>query len=601
MSADNNSNEMRWNLDSIFSGGSESKEFKSYRERLKDRIAKTLKDFDNLPDQVRADNREQFKNVILDFQHIVDDLELVFAFAECLTAQDVEDTAALGAMQEIDVMQSQVKNLLTKLESMARGCKDEEWSALLADDQMKEIAFALNEIRKHAKMKMSEQLESFANDLAVNGFHAWNRLYDKMAGDLRVEFEENGEMKTLSMGQLASKFDSPNRDIRRSAFEKLEGAWETRAEYASMILNSIAGFRLTVYKHRNWESPLFEPTEMNRLQQKTLDAMWNAVRDGVPKLVPYVTAKKKMLGIDRFMWYDQTAPVGKSEAKITFPEAKEFIIRNIKPFSGEMADFTKMALDSRWVEAEDRPGKAAGGFCTGFGPKKESRIFMTYLDTYGDMMTLAHELGHAWHQHVLKDEPPLASEYPMNLAETASIFNELLVTDAAFEAADDEDEKLMLLDQKLSRTHVLFSNIFARYLFDTKFYTARKNGVVPRKKLDDLMEQAQTEAYGDTLDQSGKHRLFWASKLHFFLTGIPFYNFPYTFGFLFAGGVYDRAKKEGADFFPKYKALLKDTGSMTTEDLAKKHLDVDLTKEDFWHDAVARMIADVDPFVEIAG
>jgi len=596
-----NNNEMRWDLESIFPGGSGSPEYKSYRENLKTKISGTSKEFENLPEKLSADNRSEFVNAILNFQDIIDGLELVYSFASCLISQDVEDTDALGAMQEFDVMHSQFGNLQTKLEAIARACPDDQWSALLADGKLKSITFGLDEIRKQARQKMSKELESFANDLAVDGFHAWNRLYDKMAGDLRVDFEEDGETKTLSLGQLASKFDSPNRAIRKSAFEKLESAWETRAEYAAMILNALAGFRLTMYKNRNWESPLFEPTEMNRLQQKTLDAMWSAVRDGVPKLVPYVKAKKKMLGLDKFMWYDQTAPVGKSEAKISYSEAREFIIKNIQPFSQEMADFTKMALENRWVEAEDRPGKAAGGFCTGFGPKKESRIFMTFLDTYGDMMTLAHELGHAWHQEVLKDEPALASDYPMNLAETASIFNELLVTDAAFEAADNEDEKLMLLDQKLSRTHVLFSNIFARYLFDTKFYTARKNGVVSRKKLDELMSEAQVEAFGDTLDPSGRHPLFWASKLHFYLTGIPFYNFPYTFGFLFAGGVYDRAKKEGSGFFPKYKALLKDTGSMTTEDLAKKHLDVDLTKDDFWHDAVARMTADVDPFVKIAG
>jgi pepF/M3 family oligoendopeptidase len=448
---------------------------------------------------------------------------------------------------------------------------------------------------------MPEEFESFAIDLAVSGYHAWNRLYDKMAGDLKVDFEEGGKASRISLGQLASKLDSPDRSIRKQAFEKLEAAWETRADYASMILNSIGGFRLTLYRHRKWDSALYEPLVKGRLKRETLDAMWRAVSEGVSGLVPYLRAKAKHLGIERFMWYDQTAPAGRSDRTVSFADAREFIVKNLGGFSEEMAEFSDRVFEERWIEAENRAGKAAGGFCTGFGHIKQSRIFMTYLDTYGDLMTLAHELGHAYHQHVLGDDPYFAREYPMNLAETASIFNELLVTDAALKGAEDEDERLMLLDQKLQRAHVMFCNLRARFIFDRNFYAERKNGVVPRERLDDLMVQAQREAFGETLDSGGYHPLFWASKLHFYLTDTPFYNFPYTFGFLFAGGVYDLANREGSAFAPKYRNLLRDTGSMTTEELAKKHLAVDLTKDDFWEMSVSRVLEDVDSFVRLAG
>ena len=592
---------MRWDLESIFPGGSASAEYKSFRDKLKTDLETAGKTFDSLPKELNGSTREDYRKFILEFQRLASHLELAYSFADCLTSQNVKDSVALQIFQEIDVLVSEGNNLQTKLEAFARRQSDEEWQSLLEDKELAQIKFFLNELRENAKNKMAEEFESFANELAVNGYHAWNRLYDKIAGDLQVDFKENGKTSRISLGQLSGKLDSPDRSIRRQAFEKLEAAWETRAEYAAMALNSQAGFRLSLYKHRNWESPLYEPLLMGRLKQETVEAMWSAVAGGVPPLMPYIEGKKKLIGIDRFKWYDQTAPIGGSDLSVTFDQAKSFIVKHLAGFSDEMAEFTKMALSKRWVEAENRSGKAGGGFCTGLGPVKESRIFMTYLDTYGDLMTLAHELGHAYHQYVLRDVPQFAAQYPMNLAETASIFNELLVTDAAFSQAEDTDEKLMLLDQKLQRTHIMFCNIQARYLFDCKFYDERKKGVVPRTRLDEIMVAVQKKAYGDTLAPDGYHPLFWASKLHFFLTSVPFYNFPYTFGFLFAGGVYDRAKKEGKAFAPKYRDLLHDTGGMMTEDLAKKHLGVDLTKDDFWKAAVNRMLEDVEPFVKLAG
>jgi oligoendopeptidase F len=266
-----------------------------------------------------------------------------------------------------------------------------------------------------------------------------------------------------------------------------------------------------------------------------------------------------------------------------------------------MGDFTRMALGKRWVEAENRPGKRGGAWCSRVPVRREGRIFMTFSGTYDSMSTLAHEFGHAYHGFVLKDEPNFAQRYPMTLAETASIFNELRVTDAALASTLDEGEKLALIDQKLQAALAFFCNIRARFLFDTWFYTERKNGMVEMERLCDLMRKAQMEAFFGCLDpQNGLHPLFWASKLHFFVTEVPFYNFPYTFGFLFARGVYARAQSEGAAFATKYRALLADSGRMSTEDVAHKHLGVDLTKPEFWTEAVRSALADVEEFERLS-
>ena len=291
---------------------------------------------------------------------------------------------------------------------------------------------------------------------------------------------------------------------------------------------------------------------------------------------------------------------GSAERLFSFDEAGDFVVDNLKDFSSDLSNFSRMTLDKRWIEAEDRPGKRGGGYCTGMGPRRQSRIFMTYAGTYENLLTLAHEIGHAYHSWVLNNKPVFAQIYPMNLAETASIFTETYVTNAALNQATDKDEKLMLLDQKLQGAYVLFCNVYSRYLFDSAFYAERAKGIVGNERLNELMIESQKRAFGNLLDESGYHPLFWASKLHFFITDAPFYNFPYTFGFLFATGVYQLAKKEGKGFAAKYSALLSDTGSMTAEQVAKKHLGADLTKENFWQEAVDNALADVGTFVKLA-
>jgi len=601
MSEQKTTNAPTWDLETIFPGGSKSKEFEELRKKIAEDLEKAEKSLEGLPKNLDGDGGEKWAAWILAMQGIYERIHLSAAFSECLVCQDVTDSKA----QKIDVENSEYYSkwgmLWTSLESFSKERSDEEWERLISRDDIKAISFSLNETRDQARMKMSEELEKLALELGVNGYHAWNKLYDKMAGDYKVEIEDKGEKKSISLGQNAARMSNSNREIRRDAFIKMEEAWGNMANLASMTLDFQAGFRLSIYKNRKWDSPLFESLLNARMKQETLDSMWSAIVKGRDRLKDYIEAKKKLLGIDRFCWYDQTAPLGKSEKKIPYDEAADFIVRHLSGFSKEMGDFSRTAIDKKWIEAEDRGGKAAGGWCTRIPIRKESRIFMTYTDTFNDLSTLAHELGHAYHGFVLKDEPPFAQSYPMTLAETASIFNELRVIDAAFETSDDDDEKLMLVDQQLQNVFIYYCNIYTRYLFDRKFYEERKSGMLGKERLSEIMLDAQKEAFFGILDErEGYHPLFWASKLHFFLTGQPFYNYPYTFGYLFASGVYDRAIKEGPAFAKDYRALLADTGNMTTEEVAQKHLGVDLTKEDFWADAVKRSLMDVDKFVNLA-
>lgn len=593
-------NKLTWDLDSIFPGGSDSTEFGEFKQSLATDIEEAQKAIANLPRDLNKNSMIDWIDYFLWIQDLSERLDHASGFVSCLTAQDVNDDKASLFEQELAGLYGTWEVIMTGIEAFAAGADDDWWTKLVTHEKLIDVRFFWDEQRSNARLKMDPQLEKLGVELSVDGYHAWDRIYTKMAGDLKAEFVEDGKTKSLSMGQLSNKFSSPDRAVRQQAFTSMEQSWARVDSLAAMMLNSQAGFRLSLYKGRNWDSPLFEPLLNGRLQKETIAAMWKAVERGGKKMSAYIDAKKNLLGIDSFKWFDQTAPVGEVTKSYTYDEAAQFVVKHLSSFSQDLGSFAEMAINNRWIEAEDRSGKAAGGFCTGVDLKKQSRIFMTFSGNFDEMMTLAHELGHAYHSWVLRDQDYFARYYPMNLAETASTFNELLVTDAALESCQDDKEKLVLLDQKIQQGFIMFCNIRARFLFDSCFYDERKNGPVPKKRLNEMMVTAQKTAFGDILADDGYHPLFWASKLHFFYTRAPFYNFPYTFGFLFAGGIYDQAKKEGPAFAESYKALLSDTGSMTTEEVAQKHLGLDLTTNVFWDAAVDRVLKDIDPFIELA-
>ncbi len=590
----------KWDLDSIFRGGSKSEDFRKHREDVKVGLKEASGLIESLPESIDKGSLDAWVDMILKLQSLLEDIDLIRSFAGALASQNVEDSAADGINVEGHVLTSEWEKLRTQLEALSLMQSDEQWKMLLKDSRLDGIQFYLDELRVIARSKMPVELESLALELSVNGYHAWNQIYDKMAGGLAVDFEQHGKIEKISLGQLATKMSDPNRQIRKQAFEKMTEAWKTKTDLAAMMLNALGGFRLTLYDRRKWESPVKEALIMSRAEEKTLDTMWKVIARETKRLQPYIDAKKKLLGIDKYAWYDEFAPCGTVNKMYDFAEAGEFIRKHIGSLSPDMADFCKMALEKRWVEAEDRPGKRGGAYCMGTGKFRQPRVFMTYAGSYENLLTLAHELGHAYHGWVLKDKPYFSTIYPMNLAETASIFAETLVNDAALAQATDPQEKLMLVEQKLQSAYGMFTDLHCRYLFDRSFYAERKKGAVGPDRLSELMIQAQKKAFGSLLDESGLHPLFWCSKLHFYISDQPFYNFPYTFGYLFAGGVYDKAKKEGPAFAKQYKALLAETGSMTTEQVAQKYLGVDLTKEDFWVDAINRSLADVDEFVKLA-
>ncbi|WP_053374425.1 M3 family oligoendopeptidase [Paenibacillus sp. FJAT-27812] len=583
-----------WDLDVFYEGGSSSpaflQELKGMDEDISKLDAALAKEADTAASDI-ASMTELLQSVLIRLRQSE-------SFVSCLLAQNIRDSAASARNDNVKTLSAKFLGVLTRFDNRLRGFDDNEWSALLENEKLAEVAFNLNERRELAKKKMAPELEALAEDLAVDGYHGWGDYYNVIVSRAKfTDIGKDGEKHILSAGQMQNRLSDGDREVRQTAFAEWEREWSEQADLCAETLNRISGFRLKLYEKRGWESVLQDPLQINRMSEATLQAMWAAIQEGKQVLVAYLERKAKLLGLEKLDWHDVEAPIGSATKTIPYDEAAAFIVEQFRTFSPDLADFSELAFREGWIEAEDRPGKRPGGFCTSFPKSGQTRIFMTFSGTASNISTLAHELGHAYHQHVMNDLPALSQEYAMNVAETASTFAELIVSDRAFNAAVEPEEKLGLLEDKIQRSVAFFMNIHARFLFETRFYARRKEGLVSVEELNTLMEEAQREAYCDLLGEVHPH--FWASKMHFYFTDVPFYNFPYTFGYLFSAGIYAKALKEGPEFKDQYVALLRDTGRMGVEQLAKEHLGVNVEEIDFWRDAVALTAIDVGQFIEM--
>lgn len=584
---------LTWDLDIFFKGGSSSKEFLIFLDEINDEV----KELDRLVSNINpAGNDESSLIKAFDlFKNTNMKSTQARAFIGCLEAQNAQDKkAGQLRIKQMKIVAS-LKMVLSKLDEKLIQLDDAFFKKILEKEPLNELKFVLNERREKAKEKLSVKEESLITQLAMDGFEGWSQMYDTIVGSMTIPYK--GEK--LSVGQAANKFSDPDERNRKELFTAWEQAWEEKSDLFARTLNHLAGFRLSVNEKRGWDDILKEPLEIGRMKKETLESMWNVIADHKEPLVRFLERKAELLELDKLSWADLDAPLAvTAESKVMdYQEGADFIIQQFSKFGSQLANFTQKAFEDSWIEAEDRPGKRPGGFCTGFPLNKQSRIFMTYSGTPSNVSTLAHELGHAFHSYAMRDIHPLNRSYAMNVAETASTFAEMVVADAAVKEAASEEEKLVLLEDKIQRSVALLMNIHARYLFETRFYDERKQGYVSAERLNELMVDAQKETYGDAL--SDYNPTFWASKLHFYITGVPFYNFPYTFGYLFSLGIYANALKEPAGFEEKYIALLKDTGSMKVEDLAEKHLGVDLKTRDFWEEAVNACMEDVEEFLRL--
>lgn len=585
---------INWDLESIFAGGSSSE---SLQQELQ-QISTKMKEFHQLVDDFTP-NAENQVEALTEILAVHEEIQKSFtecgSFIEALNSANIHDQQAKLLTGQLYSNLPAFQLATTILNKKFASYSEEDWQNLMT--HFSQIAFRLSEMRRDGQELLDEQSENIINTLALDGQSAWSQHYDTIVASIQIPF--NGEM--LSAGQaFNTMMSSQDKAVRQELFEKWEKAWSEKADIFADTLNHLDGFRLNNYKLHGVDDFLKQPLEYNRLDKETLDMMWGTIQKNKQPIIDFLTRKAQLFGKDKMDWQDQDAPIvlgDFEERRYTFDQAADFIVENFKKFSPKMSEFAQMAFNKAWIEAEDRPGKRPGGYCTSLPKSQESRIFMTYGESVNEVSTLAHELGHAFHSHVMWDLPTLNQDYAMNVAETASTFAELIVADATLKEAKTDEEKINLLDVKLQNAIAMFMNIHARFIFESNFYAARQKGLVATDEITRLMVEAQKEAYINGLGSYHPH--FWAAKLHFFIDEVPFYNFPYTFGYLFSLGIYAKASQHADGFENQYIALLRDTASMTTEELAKKHLDTDLHQATFWQAGIDMVLKDIATFMDL--
>jgi pepF/M3 family oligoendopeptidase len=527
------------------------------------------------------------------------------AFIGCHAAADAANKLFRQFEAKLSALDPLRERIMTNLEFALRDAGDADFQALIAaEPTLAQNGFFLAQRRKNARLRLPRGEELLAADLAVDGLHAWGRLYDRLSGELRIRVMEQGEIVEKSAGQI--RFDSPERSVRQNNFYAADKAWKTVADNCADALNHIAGTRLTQYRRLGLRDHLDMPLHRNRMQRATLDAMWSTISQRKGMLLKYLSAKARLLGQKRLAWYDTQAPLpGTDEPgqspEISYDAGAELVVRTFSAFSPDLGDFAKMALSSGWVEAENRSGKRQGAFCTGFATKKQSRVFMTFTNTHDNVSTLAHELGHAYHSWVLRNEPYFLQDYPMNLAETASTFAEAVLAEQRLAESRSRGEKLSILDHMLADAVAYLMNIHARFLFENRFHEERGAGELPASRLSELMLAAQKEAYLDALADEGWYPDFWVSKLHFYISGLPFYNFPYTFGYLLSTGLLALSQSAGPKFPEQYRRLLVATGCQETEAAVQSTTGYDLTGGTFWEKSLDVVERRVEQFLDLTG
>ncbi|TDI88538.1 MAG: M3 family oligoendopeptidase [Candidatus Dadabacteria bacterium] len=587
MSQNNSKSKMNWDLTSYFPefNGPEMKKFK---KELKEDIESIRNEASSLS-SLDTNNQEQWEKIFLEYEDLTMRYSHLRSYIECLASADSLNEEHLREEAEMSVLGAEFSKLSSVLLNAVKDTPNEVFDLFTTRDALKDASYYLNRVREESQKRMDPENEILAADLGVDGLDAWGRLYDTVSSKLEFDMEyPEGKKVRLPISQRRSLMEKPDRRTRKAAFEGGNEAWKSIEDVTASALNSIAGTRLTLNRHRGIDHFLDVALFQASISKKTLDAMLEAIYSEIEVPKEILRLKAKTMNREKIAWYDLGAPMDlEFQKKLTWEEAKRLVKNSFSASYPELGTFVQSVFEKNWIDWEPREGKRPGGFCTGSLLTKESRIFMTYNETIGDVLTLAHEAGHAFHSYVMREIRPYSHFYPMTLAESASTFGEMILTEGILEDPSiSEAEKTLMLDTEINHGAIYLMDIPVRFEFEKAFYEERQKGEVSVSRLKELMSETQRRIFGDILEDGGEDPYFWASKLHFYITGVTFYNFPYTFGYLLSRGLFAMFKKEGAHFLPKYEEFLRLTGSDTAENVAKRSIGHDLESPEFWVESI---------------
>lgn len=564
---------------------------------FKDDLARLPKEIDAFTAAIAAPAEDEVKKLVSlvhqeeALSNLFERLSLMIELTLSVDANNKAANAAMAPLMRAVMGSSLASNAFSRyLASL------ENLDAIIdADDELKARAFALREAAEDAKHQLPEALEKPVLKMQLSGGEAFSQLRDKLDATLLVDYDG----KQIPLSAVRALAYDGDADTRRRAYEAELASYKKIELPMSFCLNNLKAEGETMAALKGYKGVLDMALAHSRMDEKTLEAMWTAIREALPELREYFKAKGRLLGHENGLpFYDLFAPVGQSTRTYTVEEARALLLDLFGKFCPEMGEMMRTAFDEGWIDMYPREGKSGGAFCSGYYAKNISRVMTNFAGSASDVSTLAHELGHAFNNRMLHHKPIMMTETPMPLAETASTFNETLLISQLLKTATPEEE-LTLLDSCLTEQTQTMVDIYSRFLFEQKVVAAQADHALDVDELKETMLWAQEQSYGDGLDPEYRHPYMWACKSHYYSTGVHFYNFPYAFGGLFARGLYARYEKEGEAFVPVYCDLLSRFGSDTIANVTAS-VGIDVTTPDFWREAVESVLVQVRRFVKLA-
>lgn len=580
-----------WSLDILYKGF----EDKKYREDMEE-LVKLTKDIATFSETLKNKSEEEvslIKAVEYMEQYQVLGNRLGF-FIMLKQSVNTTDSQAVNEMNAIEKLFSETSKPMAVINKMIAGIDHLE-QYMEKHTKLKAYQFMLENLKLEAKHLLSDDVEEVIAKLNISAGSAWSSMHSFLTSTLEVEYRED----VITLPQVRNLAHSEDPAVRKDAYEAELKAYEKIKDAVSYALNNIKTQVNTICGLRGYDSPLAMTLNQSKMKKETLDAMLQAIREYLPVFHKYLKHKAKLLGHQNGLpWYDLFAPMGESNTKFTVEDARAYLVKHFRGFADDLADMVEEAFDEEWIDFYPRKGKVGGAFCENMPFVKQSRILSNFTGSLSDVITLAHELGHAYHGFHIQEHLPLNTDYSMPVAETASTFNEALIMEAAIKETSGK-EKMALIESQLQDVTQIMCDIYSRFLFESEVFEKCKNGFLFADELKEIMQKVQRTAYGDGLDQSLLHPFMWVLKGHYYSENLSFYNFPYAFGGLFARGLYEKYKIEGEEFVPKYRALLNATTVMTVEDAAKE-AEIDLEDPQFWRTSLHTIEELVEEFIRIS-
>ena len=594
----------RWDLSNVYPS-LESKEFKAAVEDYKKQVATLEKFYKNKLSKANA--RTNAKDLAPLVGKAIDQINkiqtlstTIYYYIYSFVSTDSRNKVAMKTISEFEQASLPMRQLMTQFTAWLGKLAPKLDHVIKNNKTAAAHAFMLKEAAEQSKYLMGETEEALAAELSLSGGRAFEKLQGVVTSQLSVDFELDGKTQKLPIPALINLRSHPDEATRKRAYEAENQAWETVKETLAASLNGVKGETNTLYKKRGRKDALHSAIDAARIDRKTLNAMLESMKDSFPMFRKYFRSKAKKLGKEKLAWWDVFAPMGKTDKVYSFEEARGFILENFEKFSPDLGVSAKRAFDNHWIDAEQREGKQGGAFCMTIPSVQESRILSNFDGSFDQVSTLSHELGHAFHNYCIfqAKKTELQREYPMTLAETASIMCETIVTEAVLSKTNDPQEVLALLEAQLNSASQVIVDIYSRFLFEKEVLERREKSELSADDFNDIMERAQKETYVDGLDDRYLQKFMWTWKPHYYSPDAPFYNFPYAFGLLFATGLYAIYQQRGAEFVEDYKNLLASTGEDTAAKLAKR-FGIDITKRKFWDDSLAIIGRRIDRYCEL--